>query len=278
MPGGTKPLARARSSPSARGEEGPEGWDEGRERRRRGGRSGGVEGTQPCRLRAKDAAAALAIGGVSGSAARERTASSAAKTRGALAAGLELHGEVVADHHAAAELPPAHHEVAKPRVQLRRTAGDVQRIQLRRPREHVEAGLDHVVGHHFGPQGRGVDVAMVAGLVAALAHVHLQGRRSGRAQLARLRRRPGEERRVGGVVTIEIFLSRFCGRRAVGQRDAGRRGSRGGLTPRRGDHGGTCSSAIGVAVEASRGTARPGDAKTSSTFSRAQWDGGEGAV
>jgi hypothetical protein len=41
--------------------------------------------------------------------------------------------------------------------------------------EHREHPIRRDVRHDLGPLGPGVDVAVVAGLVAELAHVHLEG-------------------------------------------------------------------------------------------------------
>ena len=89
-------------------------------------------------------------------------------------------------------------------------------VGIAEPASTREAGVEHRVGHHLAPIGAGVDVAVVTGLVAALADVDLQnldarGRKrrgaiGGHRLLERPRQRqPGEQhallRRVGAEVT-----------------------------------------------------------------------------
>ena len=171
----------------------------------------GVEGAQGLDAAREDPAAALAIGRllrVVGQRADDLDAVFGEEVRQVGEAGLELDGEVVADHHLAAQGVAAADHLAESRVQLGSAPRDVQRVQLRRARQHVQATVHDVVRHHLRAGGRGIDMAVMAGLVAALAHVHLQGGGHGRAQLAVATGQASREaRKRSGRRHIEIFLS-----------------------------------------------------------------------
>jgi hypothetical protein len=68
----------------------------------------------------------------------------------------------------------APYQRAKVRVELGRAAGDVERRNAA-AFEHVQHMLDHFAAHLLGPMRAGIDVAMDARLVAAVADVDLQG-------------------------------------------------------------------------------------------------------
>src|SRR3974390_31348 len=65
------------------------------------------------------------------------------------------------------------HEAAEMRIELRRAAGDVERVDLP-SHEHVEHEVDCIALHFLGAVRSRIDVAMHAGLVAAIADIDLQ--------------------------------------------------------------------------------------------------------
>src|SRR6267142_2364045 len=85
--------------------------------------------------------------------------------------GLLQDGEVAAVDDLLAQPPRARHETAELRMQLRGAARDVERRDARQEGDHV---LDHLRRHHLGARRAGVDVAVHATLVAAVADVDLQ--------------------------------------------------------------------------------------------------------
>ena len=68
------------------------------------------------------------------------------------------------------------------RVQLGRAAGQVDDRDVGARGEKVEHAGGHGLAHDLGPRGAGLHVAVVAGLVAALADVHLERRDLAAAQ------------------------------------------------------------------------------------------------
>ena len=89
------------------------------------------------------------------------------------------------------QVAPVHHmtpggtgaadDVAEEWVQLGRAAGDIERGNVARF-EKPQARVDDFRRHDLGAIRAGIHVAMVAGLVAPLADVHLKHRDAGRAQ------------------------------------------------------------------------------------------------
>ena len=90
---------------------------------------------------------------------------------------LQEHRQVAAIDHAPAEPPRVRHEAAEARLQLGCAAGDVDERDRRLPLEQRHDALGDRRGHHLGALRARVDVAVMAGLVAALADVHLERRR-----------------------------------------------------------------------------------------------------
>ena len=72
---------------------------------------------------------------------------------------------------------PAHllDQVREARVQLERAAGEVDRVDARALSQQLDDARSCGMCHHLGTFRTGVDVAMVAGLIAQLADVNLQG-------------------------------------------------------------------------------------------------------
>ena len=103
-----------------------------------------------------------------------------------LEAGLVQDREVAAVDDPESEGARLLHQPPEVRVQLRRAAGDVQRGDAARP-QHREDLVDRLRRHHLPAVGARVDVAVQAGLVAAVAEVDLQ----------RIDGAPGEGREVG---------------------------------------------------------------------------------
>ena len=108
---------------------------------------------------------------------------------------LEQDRQVAAIDHAYVERARGCHEPSEVRVQFRGAAGQVERGH-RASFEHVDHEVDRVAIHDLGAVRAGVDVAVQAGLVAAVAEVHLQ--RVERATLQRGEVGPDEQRQ-GGV-------------------------------------------------------------------------------
>jgi hypothetical protein len=102
------------------------------------------------------------------------TPCSARKGRQVFLPGLGQDGEVAAVDDPHAQRPGLSHEVPEVRVQLRRTAREVQRRHLARP-QHLDHLGDRVAVHHLGALRAGCDVAVQAALVALVAEVDLQG-------------------------------------------------------------------------------------------------------
>ena len=91
-------------------------------------------------------------------------------------------------------------DVAEEWVQLGGTASDIERGNIARF-EKPEARVHDVGRHHLGAIRAGIHVAVVTGLVATLADVHLKRRDAGRTQRMVARRGgrrlegPGERQR-----------------------------------------------------------------------------------
>ncbi len=94
--------------------------------------------------------------------------------REVLLAGLEQDRQVAAVDHLDVEAARLGYQPAEPFVQLRRAAREVERAYVAGP-EHVGNPPERVPIHHLGAVRTGVDVAMHAALVAAIAEVDLQG-------------------------------------------------------------------------------------------------------
>ena len=91
-----------------------------------------------------------------------------------LMAGLGEDGQIAAVDDVDTKRSCAPYQRAKVRVELGRAAGDVERRNAA-AFEHVQHMLDHFAAHLLGPMRAGIDVAMDARLVAAVADVDLQG-------------------------------------------------------------------------------------------------------
>ena len=65
------------------------------------------------------------------------------------------------------------HHVAEMRVEFRRAARDVERADAPE-RKKIEHHVSNIAGHFLGAVGAGIDVAMEARLVAAVADIDLQ--------------------------------------------------------------------------------------------------------
>ena len=88
-------------------------------------------------------------------------------------AGLGQDGEVAAVNHRHAQRPGGHHQAAEMRVELRRAAGQIQRLDAARL-QHLQHQVDRAAVHLLSAVGAGVDMAVQAALVAAVAQVDLQ--------------------------------------------------------------------------------------------------------
>ena len=86
---------------------------------------------------------------------------------------LLQNSEVAAVHHFDAELACLNHKVVKMRVELRRAASDVEGGDAA-AFEKIQHDADDVSSHFFGTRRPGIDVAMEARLVAAIADIDLQ--------------------------------------------------------------------------------------------------------
>ena len=84
-------------------------------------------------------------------------------------------GEVAAVDDPHAQRARLLHQHAKPRVQFRRTAGQIQRGDAARAQD-LDNQRHRGLVHHLGSIRPGVDVAVQAGLIAPVTQVHLQGR------------------------------------------------------------------------------------------------------
>jgi two-component system LytT family response regulator len=91
-----------------------------------------------------------------------------------LVAGLEQNGEVAPVDHAHAHAAGHPHEAPEMRIQLRRTPGEVEDAGTRctQGRNHLFDGRRI---HRLGPVRSGGDMTMLAGLVADVAEVDLEG-------------------------------------------------------------------------------------------------------
>ncbi len=104
-------------------------------------------------------------------------------------------GEVTSVDHVPPERPTLLDEPAEVRVELRRSPGDVDHGDVRR-RERAQAELERLSVHRLPAVRTRVHVAMLAGLVAELPHVHLED--------LDLRRSQGIKPRLGqGILELE---------------------------------------------------------------------------
>jgi len=108
--------------------------------------------------------------------------------------GLLEDGEVAPVDDVSAERAGTRDEAAELRMQLGRAAGDVERLGARTLEKH-EHVLHDGRRHHLGALRPGIDVAMHAALVAAVAEVDLQRLEAlapqGRKAVAREQRQRG---------------------------------------------------------------------------------------
>ena len=96
------------------------------------------------------------------------------KFREVFLARLLQHGEIAAVHHLDAELARAGHQAAEIRIEFGRAAGDVERRYVP-PRQKIEHDVGDLGRHLLGAVRSGIDVAVEARLVAAIADIDLQG-------------------------------------------------------------------------------------------------------
>ncbi len=90
-------------------------------------------------------------------------------------------GEVATVHHLGAELARRGHHAAEMRVEFGRAAGDVERGDTP-ALDEIEHDIGDVAGHFLRSRRPGIDVAMEARLVAAIADIDLQRIELGPAQ------------------------------------------------------------------------------------------------
>src|SRR5450631_3658134 len=83
-------------------------------------------------------------------------------------------GEVATVHYLDAELARRRHQTAKIRIELGRAAGDVERCNAL-ALDEVEHQVGDLRRHFLGPVRPGIDVAVEARLIAAIADIDLQG-------------------------------------------------------------------------------------------------------
>ena len=95
---------------------------------------------------------------------------------------LEEHGQVAAVDHVPAERPRLAHQLLEVRVQLWRATCEVDDRHVGARGEELEHTAGHGLAHDLGPRRACLHVAVVAGLVAALADVHLERRDLAAAQ------------------------------------------------------------------------------------------------
>src|SRR4051812_5516178 len=81
--------------------------------------------------------------------------------------------QIAAIHHLHVHLARGAHQLAEVRIEFRRAAGDVER-RYALASEEREYDVDHLARHFLGAVRTGVDMAMHAGLVAAIAKIDLQ--------------------------------------------------------------------------------------------------------
>src|SRR5437870_3577551 len=170
-----------------------------------------------------DAAAALAIdqlGRIAGQRRDDLDARSGEEAREVRLSRLLQDGEVAAVDDMFAKPARARHEAAELGMQLRRAARDIQRLDLRQECDHV---VDHLRRHHLRALRPGIDVAVHAALVAAIAEVHLQDLEAlaphGReAVLAQQGKRGVHYKRCGGALPACCSSSRPSSRCVVARR------------------------------------------------------------
>ena len=123
------------------------------------------------------ALAALAVdvvGGITGQRRHHLHALGGKKLRQAFLSGLEQDSQIAAVDDVHAKAPRLTYQIAKLRMQFRRAAGEVERPDPAR-RQHPGNQRQGNGIHHLGAGGAGVDVAVQAALVAAVAEIDLEG-------------------------------------------------------------------------------------------------------
>src|SRR5262249_19483582 len=135
-----------------------------------------VEGFQAADGRVEHAFAALAVDilfQIAGKRSDDLDPLASKKLGEVLLAGHFEHREIAAIHHARAHGARRAYQPAKVRVELRRAAGDVEGGQafFRKEGEHR---VDHLARHFLAAVRAGIDVAVYAGLVAAIADIDLE--------------------------------------------------------------------------------------------------------
>src|SRR5262245_36569887 len=177
-----------------------------------------IEGFQPADGRFEHALAALAIDVVfeiAGKRSDDLDPLAGEKFGEVLLAGDFENGEIAAIHHAHAHGPRGGNQSTKMRVEFRRAAGDVEGRQAL-SRKESEHRVDYLARHSLGTVRAGVDVAVHAGLIAAIADIDLKrvepaapDRRKGNL----LKPRPGIAHRVRPLFATQIRMA--CGARHV---------------------------------------------------------------
>ena len=87
---------------------------------------------------------------------------------------LRKNREIAAIDHSNPLIPGATHQGTEVRVKFGSPAGEVQTTD-RSTLQHGRNQRHQLRAHHFGPGGTGIDVAVAAALIAAIAEIHLKG-------------------------------------------------------------------------------------------------------
>jgi hypothetical protein len=87
---------------------------------------------------------------------------------------LEQHGKIAPINHVAPLPARLSDQPAEVRIQFWRSSGNVNHFDCRALAEQFHGSPSYLAGHDFRPLGSGVHMAVMAGLVAQLAHVDLQ--------------------------------------------------------------------------------------------------------
>jgi hypothetical protein len=85
------------------------------------------------------------------------------------------HGEIASVDHLPAPCPTLLNQILKMWVHLWRPTGNIHRRDLRGAVENLQDLIHGGLTHTFGPLGTGINMAMVAGLVADFPDIDLKG-------------------------------------------------------------------------------------------------------
>ena len=91
-----------------------------------------------------------------------------------LLTGLRKDGEIAAIDHLDPQPPGRHHQLPELGMELRRPTGEIQAAEAPGG-QHLRNQGQGVSIHRFGAGGPRIHMAVAAGLIAAVAEVHLQG-------------------------------------------------------------------------------------------------------